>query len=114
MRYRGRKLRVAIKPGHARYELLNGDPLPVTHHGEEFELGTKAVERKVPSIKAGPRPEQPPGRPPYDRGSGQLIPPSGPSPRPLVPAVARPVASRAAAAPELAARMTPVHPTIQL
>ncbi len=70
VRYRGRKLRVAIKPGHARYELLNGDPLPVTHHGEEFELGTKAVERKVPSIKAGPRPEQPPGRPPYDRGSG--------------------------------------------
>ena len=64
VRYRGRKLCVAIKPGHARYELLNGDPLPVTHHGEEFELGTKAVERKVPSIKAGPRPEQPPGRPP--------------------------------------------------
>ncbi len=70
VRYRGRKLRVAIKPGHARYELLDGDPLPVIHHGEEFELGTKAVERKVPSIKGGPRPEQPPGRPPYDRGSG--------------------------------------------
>jgi alpha,alpha-trehalose phosphorylase len=69
VRYRGRKLCVAIKPGHARYELLDGDPLPVTHHGEEFELGTEAVERKIPSVKAGPRPEQPPGRPPYDRGS---------------------------------------------
>ncbi len=71
VRYRGRKLCVAIKPGHARYELLAGDPLTVTHHGEEFELGTKAVERKVPSIEAGPRPEQPPGRPPYDRGSSR-------------------------------------------
>ncbi|MGH3153240.1 MAG: glycosyl hydrolase family 65 protein, partial [Streptosporangiaceae bacterium] len=70
VRYRGRKVCVTIKSGHARYELLEGDPLPVAHHGEEFELGTKAAERKIPSIKAGPRPEQPPGRSPYDRGSG--------------------------------------------
>jgi len=70
MRYRGRKLRVTVKPGEAKYELLDGDPLPVSHHGHEFELGTKAIEHKIPSIKAGPRPEQPPGRPPYDRGSG--------------------------------------------
>jgi alpha,alpha-trehalose phosphorylase len=41
----------------------------VTHHGEEFELGKKAVERKIPRVEAGPRPEQPPGRPPYSRGS---------------------------------------------
>jgi alpha,alpha-trehalose phosphorylase len=70
VRYRGRKLRVTVKPGEAKYELLDGDPLPVSHHGHEFELGTKAIEHKIPSIKAGPRPEQPPGRPPYDRGSG--------------------------------------------
>ncbi len=69
MRYRGRKLRVTIKEGRARYELMEGDPLQVTHHGDEFELGKKNVERKIPAAKAGPRPEQPPGRPPYSRGS---------------------------------------------
>jgi len=70
VRYRGRKLCVTIKGGHVKYELLDGDPLPVTHHGKEFELGKKAVEHQIPAIKPGPRPEQPPGRPPYDRGSG--------------------------------------------
>jgi alpha,alpha-trehalose phosphorylase len=69
MRYRGRKLRVTITMGRAKYELMDGPPLPVVHHGEEFELGNKHVERKIPSVKAGPRPEQPHGRPPYSRGS---------------------------------------------
>jgi alpha,alpha-trehalose phosphorylase len=69
MRYRGRKLRVTVSLGRAKYELLDGDPLTVAHHGEEFELGKKPMERKVPPVKAGPRPEQPPGRPPYSRGS---------------------------------------------
>jgi alpha,alpha-trehalose phosphorylase len=68
MRYRGRRLCVTVRSGRgAHYELLEGDPLPVTHHGEEFELGHKAVERKIPPVKAGPRPEQPYGRPPYSR-----------------------------------------------
>jgi len=52
MRYRARKLRVTIKEGRARYELLEGDPLPVTHHGEEFELGKRHIERKIPPVKA--------------------------------------------------------------
>ena len=70
MRYRGRKLRVTIKGGRAKYELMEGDPLPVCHHGEEFELGSKPTERKIPPVKAGPRPDQPYGRPPYSRGAG--------------------------------------------
>jgi alpha,alpha-trehalose phosphorylase len=69
MRYRGRKLRVTIAIERAKYELMEGDPLPMTHHGEEFELGKRSVERKIPPLNAGPRPEQPPGRPPYSRGS---------------------------------------------
>jgi alpha,alpha-trehalose phosphorylase len=69
MRYRGRKLCVTIALDRAKYQLIDGDPLPVTHHGEEFELGKKAVERKIPPVKAGPRPEQPHGRLPYNRGS---------------------------------------------
>jgi len=69
MRYRGRKLSVTIKDGRARYELIDGDPLPVSHHGDEFELGHRTVSLKIPPLKAGPRPDQPPGRPPYSRGS---------------------------------------------
>jgi hypothetical protein len=50
--------------------LVEGDPLPITHHGEELELGHRTVQRKIPPVKAGPRPEQPFGRPPYSRSSG--------------------------------------------
>ena len=67
LRYRGRRLRVTISSSRAKYELLDGDPLPVVHHGKEFQLGTKAVEHQIPSVRAGPRPEQPPGRAPYSR-----------------------------------------------
>ena len=69
MRYRGRKLRVTIALDRAKYELIDGDPIEVTHHGEDFKLGKRPVERKIPPVKAGPRPEQPHGRPPYNRGS---------------------------------------------
>ena len=67
LRYRGRKLRVTITSGQANYELLEGEPLPIAHHGVEFELGKKTVEREIPPVTAGPRPEQPPGRAPYSR-----------------------------------------------
>ena len=67
LRYRGRKLRVTINSERARYELLEGDPLPVVHHGKEFELGKKAAQHDIPAVQAGPRPEQPPGRAPFRR-----------------------------------------------
>ena len=54
---------------HAKYELLDGEPLPVVQHGKEFELGKKTVERHIPPVTAGPRPEQPPGRAPYNRAA---------------------------------------------
>ena len=69
LRYRGRKLCVTIKPERATYELLDGHPLEITHHGKEFKLGKKAVEQDIPSVTPGPRPEQPPGRAPYNRSS---------------------------------------------
>ena len=53
MRYRGRKLRVTIKEGRAKYELMEGDPLAVTHHGDEFELGKRNVERKIRRRRPG-------------------------------------------------------------
>jgi len=67
LRYRGRKLRVTINSERAKYELLEGDPLPVVHHGKEFELGKRAAQHDIPPVQAGPRPEQPPGRAPFGR-----------------------------------------------
>jgi alpha,alpha-trehalose phosphorylase len=69
LRYRGRKLCVTIKPEQATYELLDGHPLEITHHGKEFKLGKKAVEQGIPPVTASPRPEQPPGRAPYNRSN---------------------------------------------
>jgi alpha,alpha-trehalose phosphorylase len=67
LRYQGRKLRVTVTRGQATYELMDGEPLPLVHHGEQFTLGAEPVVRKVPEIVAGPRPEQPLGRAPYSR-----------------------------------------------
>jgi alpha,alpha-trehalose phosphorylase len=64
LRYRGRRLCVSVGPRHARYELLDGEPLPLMHHGEELLLEDKPVERAVPQVTAGPAPHQPAGREP--------------------------------------------------
>ncbi len=69
MRYRGRKLRITITRNRAKYELLDGDPLKATHYGKEFEFGQKAMDHDIPRIHPGPRPEQPPGRAPYNRSA---------------------------------------------
>jgi alpha,alpha-trehalose phosphorylase len=69
LRYRGRKLKVTIGADRAKYELIDGEPLALIHHGKEFKLGKKPVSHDIPSMKAGPRPEQPPGRNPYSRAS---------------------------------------------
>ena len=67
LRYRGRKLRVTITPGRARYELLDGEPMTGVHHGKEFLLHKRASEHDIPKVKAGPRPAQPAHRAPYSR-----------------------------------------------
>ena len=65
--YRGRKLRVTITPGRARYELLDGEPIAVVHHGKEFQLGKRPNEHDIPKVKVGPRPAQPARRAPGSR-----------------------------------------------
>jgi alpha,alpha-trehalose phosphorylase len=67
LRYRGRRLRISITSERAKYELLDGEPLTLLHHRKEFQLGKRAAEHEIPPVKAGPRPEQPPGRAPYNR-----------------------------------------------
>jgi alpha,alpha-trehalose phosphorylase len=67
LRFRGRKLRVTVRSGEAEYELLDGDPVDLVHHGVQFNLTSKPARHKIPALKAGPRPAQPPGREPYKR-----------------------------------------------
>jgi alpha,alpha-trehalose phosphorylase len=71
---RGRRLRVEIVPGEARYELVDGEPLGLRHDHTDFTLEHGAPQtfawRPPP---AGEAPEQPPHRAPSrrrPRGSG--------------------------------------------
>ena len=43
--YRGRRLRVEVNAHGARYELLQGEPLELLHHGEPFTLTSRASRR---------------------------------------------------------------------
>jgi alpha,alpha-trehalose phosphorylase len=65
MLYRGRRLRVEIVSDSARYELLEGEPLELDHHGQKFTLtaGTPQTLSIAPA-DAPARPAQPPGRAP--------------------------------------------------
>jgi alpha,alpha-trehalose phosphorylase len=71
---RGRRLRVEIVPGQARYELVAGEPLDLRHDSTDFTLerGSPQTHRwRAP--RAGDTPEQPPHRAPSrrrPRGSG--------------------------------------------
>jgi alpha,alpha-trehalose phosphorylase len=65
---RGRRLRVEIKPDAARYLLMGGEPLEISHHGTALTLtaGEPAVE-PVPAATPRARPRQPAGREPARR-----------------------------------------------
>jgi len=64
--YRGRRLRVTVGHEEAMYELIEGEPLEILHHGEAVVLDTDggAQSRAIASEPARPRPSQPPGREP--------------------------------------------------
>jgi alpha,alpha-trehalose phosphorylase len=66
--HRGRRLRVDVRPTGARYELLDGEPLEIVHHGERLTVAPGAPEaRDLPPAVRRPVPEQPPGRTPPRR-----------------------------------------------
>ena len=67
IRYRGRRIGVTVRPTAATYELLDGPPLTITHHGEEAELSEDAVRMDIPEAPRRVRPVQPPGREPRRR-----------------------------------------------
>ena len=73
--FAGRRLQVEVGHHEARYRLLEGEPLEVTHHGESITVTRgDAVSLPIPEAATGPPPSQPPGRAPArrrptDRGS---------------------------------------------
>ena len=64
LRYRDRRLEVAVGPKVATYRLLDGSPIRIAHHGEEFELAGDPVERPVARVGHPTPPRQPKGRRP--------------------------------------------------
>ena len=62
------RLRVDITQKRARYQLADGDPVEIAHHGTKLTLEPgKPQDRPIPPAPARPRPTQPPGREPEPR-----------------------------------------------
>jgi alpha,alpha-trehalose phosphorylase len=78
IRYRDRKLRVSITPGSARYELLEGEPLAITHHGEQVLLADQPTVLGIPLVPSSIPPRQPAGRAPVPHA--RRARPAGPAP----------------------------------
>jgi alpha,alpha-trehalose phosphorylase len=64
LRYRERRLRLTITASEAKYELLDGEPLAITHHGEQVLLAVVPVVLGIPPIPVSLHPGQPAGRAP--------------------------------------------------
>jgi alpha,alpha-trehalose phosphorylase len=68
MCFRDRRLRVEVTRDHARYSLLQGASLHITHHGQAIDVTKdQPVIRQIPEIIAGKAPKQPSGRNPAPR-----------------------------------------------
>jgi alpha,alpha-trehalose phosphorylase len=63
--YRGRRLRVTVTRDEARYELIDGEPVELVHHGDRVTVTFGEVQRRtLPPAPQRATPEQPPGRSP--------------------------------------------------
>ena len=63
--FRGRRLCVSVGQRSARYELLEGEPLEIVHHGERVSLARDSPQTcALAPAPSRPKPEQPPGRTP--------------------------------------------------
>ncbi|HYC81389.1 MAG TPA: glycosyl hydrolase family 65 protein [Solirubrobacterales bacterium] len=67
LRFRGRLIEVEVRDHHSRYRLLEGEPLTVSHFGEEIEVGSDPVERQAPPLPQVEPVTQPAGRAPERR-----------------------------------------------
>ncbi|SEE18525.1 alpha,alpha-trehalose phosphorylase [Streptomyces sp. 2231.1] len=68
VQFRGRRLRVEIGADKATYQLLDGPPLTLYHHGEPLTVSAdEPAVRTVPRAVSRPTPQQPPHRAPNGR-----------------------------------------------
>jgi alpha,alpha-trehalose phosphorylase len=68
--FRGRRLKVEVDHHQARYSLLEGSQLEITHHGDTVNVTIEEpVTRTIPASPAREEPRQPPGRAPTRRRS---------------------------------------------
>jgi alpha,alpha-trehalose phosphorylase len=61
--FQGSRVKVTIEPKRAVYELIEGDPLAISHHGHKFTLKHQEA-RRIPAPPKLERPSQPAGREP--------------------------------------------------
>ncbi len=65
MLYQGRRLRVEVRPSETNYDLVEGEPLELLHHGERITVRTGSREtRPIAPIAPRPAPATVPGRSP--------------------------------------------------
>jgi alpha,alpha-trehalose phosphorylase len=70
MRFRGRCVKLTVTADRAVYELIDGDPIDITHHGRTLRLEKGELSVDLPELPVRPRPSQPPGREPPSRSTG--------------------------------------------
>ncbi len=68
--FRGRLLRIRFDASETCYELRDGEPIELIHHGERFELGEEIRSFPNPAPPKVPPVAPPPGREPGRRGVG--------------------------------------------
>jgi alpha,alpha-trehalose phosphorylase len=67
--WRGTHLNVAVGPAQARYTCNGSSHLDLLHYGETLRVGPGGTQvRDIPPVTERPRPRQPPGREPAQRG----------------------------------------------
>jgi alpha,alpha-trehalose phosphorylase len=68
IRFLDRAVKVEVEHTHASYQLIEGEPVEITHYGETVKLtGRRAVRRSIPRLAPMEAPTQPPGRAPVQR-----------------------------------------------
>jgi alpha,alpha-trehalose phosphorylase len=72
IRYRDRKLRLTISRDTAQYELLDGKPFAITHHGEQLLLADRPVVLGIPPLPRSLPLRHPEGRAPVPHARRML------------------------------------------
>jgi alpha,alpha-trehalose phosphorylase len=73
IRYRESKISVAVADGTVTYQLLEGAPVRLEHHGVELDVKEEPIEAAIPPVPESARPTQPIGRAPDPRRRRRTI-----------------------------------------